>query len=75
MSALIIFFYQIIKVWLGQLIKLNKITELLYKITKLCKITKLLYQIRESCNKINNKNLNAKAQQPCTDDILCFPKF
>lgn len=52
--------YQIIKVWLIQIIKLCKITKLLYNMTKPYKATSLSYKMTKLCNAINNKNLNIK---------------
>lgn len=59
-STLIIFFLKTINVWLVQLIRLYKVTELSYKITKLYKAIRLLYKVTKLWNMTNNKNLSTK---------------
>lgn len=75
MSALIIFFYQIMKVWLVKLTRLCKATGLSYKVTKLYKVARLLYKVTKSYNAINNKSFNTKSWWPCIGKILFILKF
>lgn len=60
MSASIIFFYQIVKIQLIQVIRLCKITDLSYKLIKFYKAAKLLYKVIKSYNVIDDKSLDAK---------------
>lgn len=61
MLASVISSYQKVKVQLGLLTKLCKITGLSCKVTKPCEVAELLHKMAELCNVIDNKSLGAKS--------------
>lgn len=75
MSASVIFFHQIVKVWPIQEMRLCKVTGLLYKVTKPCEAARLLCKVIKSCNANDDKSLGTKLWRPYAGRILYAPKF
>lgn len=63
------------KVWLIQLTRFCKTTELSYKVTKPCKAAELSYKVMELYNATDDKGLSAKSWQPYANKISYAPKF